>query len=121
LSNGGFSWSRFGPTFPVAAASLSVWQPAHPAEPVKTALPAAALPDGTVVVVVEDVDDGAEVVPLTLWGEGDASSSPPHPATATPIATSSVASARDVRRIAAILSAAQAPPRSNRSDQTEAG
>jgi hypothetical protein len=35
--------SRSGPTVPVAAAAASVWQPLHPATPVKTALPAAAV------------------------------------------------------------------------------
>ena len=35
--------SRFGPTVPVADAAASVWQPLHPASPVNTALPAAAL------------------------------------------------------------------------------
>ena len=32
-----------GPTVPVAPAAASVWQPLHPAEPVNTALPAAAV------------------------------------------------------------------------------
>src|SRR5947207_11456457 len=97
LSYGGFSWSRFGPTVPVAPASANVWQPLQPAEPVKTVLPAAAFPAGAgvVVVVVVDVDVdvvGAGVVvvvvdvevvcagvvlPETVCGEGVASSSPP--------------------------------------------
>ena len=34
---------RFGPTVPVVAAAASVWQLPQPAEPVKTAFPAAAL------------------------------------------------------------------------------
>jgi aminopeptidase len=74
---GGFFSSRFGPTLPVAPASFSVWQFLQPAEPVKTALPAAASPGsaagalvvravdvvevaggaGVVVVDVVDVDD----------------------------------------------------------------
>src|SRR5262249_39206397 len=36
--------SRFGPTVPVAPAAASVWQPAQPAVPVKTVLPAAGSP-----------------------------------------------------------------------------
>jgi hypothetical protein len=35
--------SRSGPTVPEAEAAASVWQPLHPAEPVNTVLPAAAL------------------------------------------------------------------------------
>ena len=34
---------RFGPTVPVVPAAASVWQLPQPADPVKTALPAAAL------------------------------------------------------------------------------
>src|SRR5437763_12328691 len=34
----GLSWSRFGPTVPVALAAASVWQPAQPA-PLKMAAP----------------------------------------------------------------------------------
>ena len=43
-ASAGFSWSRFGPTLPVAPASFRVWQPEHPAEPVKIAFPAAGSP-----------------------------------------------------------------------------
>src|SRR5207247_9731150 len=85
LSYGGFSWSRFGPTVPVAPASANVWQPLQPAEPVKTVLPAAAFPAGAGVVVVDvdfdvvgagvvvDVEVEVEVVaagvvlPETVW------------------------------------------------------
>ena len=45
----GFSWSRFGPTFPVDPAAFSVWQPPQPAE-AKTALPSGFA--AAVVVVV---------------------------------------------------------------------
>ena len=31
-ASAGLSWSRFGPTFPVAPAAFSVWQPPQPAE-----------------------------------------------------------------------------------------
>ena len=51
-ASGGFSWSRFGPTLPVAPASFSVWQPEQPEAPVKIALPAVGSP----------FDDGAEGV-----------------------------------------------------------
>ena len=60
----GFSWSRFGPTVPVAPAAFSVWQPPQPAE-AKTSLPAAGspcAPDATVVVAgVEVVCPGVEL------------------------------------------------------------
>ena len=42
-ANGGFNWSRFGPTVPDDPAAFSVWQPPHPAL-AKTALPAAGSP-----------------------------------------------------------------------------
>src|SRR5262249_40764567 len=42
-SSGGFFWSRFGPTVPVAPASFSVWQLAQPAV-MKTCLPAVGSP-----------------------------------------------------------------------------
>src|SRR5690242_1539702 len=58
LSLGGMSWSRFGPTVPVAPASFSVWQPLQPADPVKIAFPAAGSPCAAGVVPVEVVDDG---------------------------------------------------------------
>ena len=121
LSYGGFSWSRFGPTVPVAPASANVWQPLQPAEPVKTVLPAAAFPAGAGVVVVDvdvdvvgagvvvDVEVDVEVVaagvvlPETVCGEGVASSSPPHPAATRPTTAKSIASPHAVRRIAPIL------------------
>ena len=53
--------SRFGPTVPVADAAASVWHPLHPAEPVNTAWPAAAL-------VLDELDEedvlGADDEPL---------------------------------------------------------
>src|SRR6059058_874218 len=54
----GFSWSRFGPTFPLEPAAFSVWQPPHPAE-AKTCLPSGfGAPCGAAVVVVAGVADG---------------------------------------------------------------
>ena len=43
VARAGFSWSRFGPTVPVAFAAFSVWQPLQPAL-AKTALPATGSP-----------------------------------------------------------------------------
>jgi hypothetical protein len=70
--------------------------------------------DGVVVVDVE-------VVPITVSGEGVASSSPPHPAAAMPITARRVARARAVRRIAPILYTRLAPPRRHPLPQTDAG
>src|SRR5438093_7743491 len=64
----GFSWSRFGPTVPVAPASASVWQPLQPAEPVKIAFPAAGFPCAAGVVPVEVVDDGLVEVGVVELG-----------------------------------------------------
>src|SRR5689334_12487326 len=49
---------RFGPTVPVVPAAASVWQLPQPADPVKTAFPAAAL--------VCDAELPPELVPLVL-------------------------------------------------------
>jgi hypothetical protein len=64
-ASGGFSWSRFGPTLPVAPASFSVWQPPQPAEE-KICLPfgAAVVAVGPVPVVVVAVA-GAGFVAVT--------------------------------------------------------
>ena len=43
LALGTIEVPRFGPTVPVVPAAASVWQLPQPAEPVNTALPAAAL------------------------------------------------------------------------------
>jgi hypothetical protein len=57
---GTISVPRFGPTVPVAPAAASVWQELQPAEPVKIALPAAALlaalPDVVLVAPPEDCE-----------------------------------------------------------------
>src|SRR6266536_671299 len=61
---GGFFWSRFGPTVPVAPASLSVWQLVQPAF-WKTALPCATRsppPPPVVVVAAVEVGGGPAVV-----------------------------------------------------------
>ena len=65
----GLSWSRFGPTVPVAPASLSVW---HVAQfEVKTVLPAAASPlddldEDESVLVVDDVVSAGGVAPVVV-------------------------------------------------------
>ena len=59
--------SRSGPTVPVADAAASVWQPLQPAEPVNTALPAAALvfADEPADELVDGVADDDEPAPGT--------------------------------------------------------
>ena len=68
-SEGGFASSRFGPTVPLAPASLSVWQLLQPAVS-KTCLPAAGSPFASGVV---------GTVPTTVSGAGD-TVLPPQPA-----------------------------------------
>src|SRR3954451_21601749 len=63
----GFSWSRFGPTFPVEPASFSVWQLPQPAEG-KIALPSGPPappppPPWAVVVVVPPPPCAVVLVP----------------------------------------------------------
>src|SRR6478736_4799719 len=54
--------SRSGPTVPVEAAAASVWHPLHPASPVNTVLPAAALVLAEAELVEDVPEDDVEVV-----------------------------------------------------------
>ena len=68
---------RFGPIVPVVPAAASVWQPPQPAEPVNTALPAAAL--------VAELDPELELDPEPEL-EPDARRGGPRPGCPGPIA-----------------------------------